>query len=153
MKRMYWILFLIVIVIIGVSVWWWRGTHAPMRTADLSIRGHHYAVEIADTIPLRTQGLSDRPSLETNKGMLFIFPSAQGTPFWMKDMHFSLDFVWINGNMVVGTTVNVPSPGPKTSLLSLPLYYPPSSVDKVLEINAGEVAKWGIQAGDTVEIH
>ncbi|MBM3257286.1 MAG: DUF192 domain-containing protein [Candidatus Liptonbacteria bacterium] len=153
MKRMYWIfVIVIVLAIVLVSVWWIRGKNALMEQHELRVGNRTYIVEIADTIPLRTQGLSGRDKLEEGHGMLFVFGSLGEHPFWMKDMKFPLDFVWINGDRVVGTTERVPAPAPSSSILSLPNYHPPEPIDKMLEINAGEVAKWGIQVGDKVEI-
>ncbi len=120
-----------------------------MRTATLVVGAHSFAVEVADTFPLRAQGLSGRENLEENHGMLFLFNTAGNHPFWMKDMKFALDFVWINGNKVVGTKENV---SPKGSMLSLPIYYPPEEVDMVLELAAGTVARLGVKVGDGVGV-
>ena len=146
---MNWIVIVIVIVIVGLFTWWWRGKNALMRTAALAVGAHTFTVEVADTIPLRAQGLSGREKLEENHGMLFLFTTAGRHPFWMKGMKFALDFVWMYGDKVVGTTENVPPP--KGSLFSLPIYYPPEEVDMVLEVNAGTVARLGIHEGDVVE--
>ena len=153
MKRMYWFFIVIVIVAVIVGVWWFRGKNAPMRQGELRVGSNTYKVEIADTIPLRTQGLSGREKLEAGSGVFFIFSAPGKHPFWMKDMHFPLDFVWINGDTVVGTTENVvPSVPSESSLFSLPLYYSPEPADKVLELNAGEVEKGKIKIGDRVEL-
>ena len=42
------------------------------------------------------KGLGDRKSLPTDEGMLFSFPGSARSCFWMKDMHFSLDMLWLN---------------------------------------------------------
>ena len=60
-----------------------------------------FDVELANTPPLRTQGLSDRPSLPEQTGMLFIFDSGRTSQFWMYRMQFPLDFVWIGENCTV----------------------------------------------------
>ena len=61
-----------------------------------------FDVEIADTAFLQTKGLSGRPSLPKNYGMLFVFDDLGIRKFWMKDVPFPLDFVWIRENKVVG---------------------------------------------------
>lgn len=147
------IIILILIIVVAAGVWWFRGKNVPMRQGELRVGSAAYTVEIADTIPLRSQGLSDRERLEEGHGMLFVFNKPGKHPFWMKGMHFPLDFVWINGDKVVGTTENVSSSVPEeSSLFSLPIYYSPEPEDKVLEINAGEVEKWKIKIGDKVKI-
>ncbi len=48
--------------------------------------------------------------------MLFIFGTGATQTFWMKDMNFALDMIWISGNTVAGFSQNVPAPGPGTQL-------------------------------------
>ncbi len=83
--------------------------------------------------------------------MLFVFPTEQRPGFWMKDMRFPLDFVWISaGRHVAGVTENVPAPSPGTADGALPLYSPDSPVLYVLEVNGGAVRRSGVRAGDPV---
>ncbi|MCR4327997.1 MAG: DUF192 domain-containing protein [Patescibacteria group bacterium] len=149
-KQMQWLPIFIFIVAVGISIWWWRGKHAPANVAMLAMGSHQIFVEVADTIPLRAQGLSGRDGLQDGHGMLFVYKDAGNYPFWMKDMKFPLDFVWIRENKVVGVTDNVPIP--KGSILSLPVYYPPENIDAMLEIRAGVAAELGIRTGDMVEL-
>jgi uncharacterized membrane protein (UPF0127 family) len=118
-----------------------------LPTQTLKVGNAVFSVEIANTTTTRMRGLSGREPLANFEGMLFIFDSPNRYGFWMKDMKFALDFVWIRGAKVVGVTENV-SPPTGASLFSLPQYYPPEDADKVLEIDAGEVAKNNIKAGD-----
>lgn len=119
------------------------------RKTEIAVGGNKFSVEVVSTVAASTRGLSGREKLGDGEGMLFVFPSAWSYPFWMKDMKFAIDFVWIHGNVVVGTTENaVPEPG--KGILSLKIYYPPAPVDRVLEMNAGAVAKYNIRAGDHI---
>ncbi|OGG47170.1 hypothetical protein A2671_01145 [Candidatus Kaiserbacteria bacterium RIFCSPHIGHO2_01_FULL_49_13] len=101
------------------------------------------AVEFADTPALRTKGLSGRELLEEGRGMLFIFENAGRYDFWMKDMHFPIDIIWISSDKkVVGIT---PSLSPET----FPeVYYPPTDVPYVLEVPSGYAATHGLKEGD-----
>jgi len=67
-------------------------------------------------------------------------------------MNFPLDMIWISGNTVDGFAQNVPAPAPGAQLWELPIYTSPTNTDKVLEVNAGTVAKYNIKVGDTVTI-
>ncbi len=103
-------------------------------------------IEVADTPGTRARGLSGRPSLPENHGMLFVFDKADYHPFWMKEMLIPLDFVWIENGRIVEITENVK-----------PEDYPPPNffaskyaTDKVLEINAGAAKKFNIKAGDKI---
>ncbi|HEX7018322.1 MAG TPA: prolipoprotein diacylglyceryl transferase family protein [Patescibacteria group bacterium] len=106
-------------------------------------------VEVVNTPASITQGLSGRSEIGS-EGMLFLFGEKRVPQFWMKDMQFDLDLVWISDNTIVGITENVPHPTPGTQLVNLPHYRPPEAVDAVLEIPAGMAQAWGLKPGDPV---
>lgn len=103
-------------------------------------------VEIADNDKLRTKGLSGRKSLPNTAGMLFIYEKPGYYKFWMKEMNFSLDFVWINDDKIVDLTENI-SPADKNNPI-FPLFTSRSPADKILEVNAGVIKSYGIRIGD-----
>ena len=119
---------------------------AGYKTEQLSIDGTNISVEIADTDALQEQGLSDRDSLGANSGMLFAFPSDQRPEFWMKDMHFPLDIIWIDdsGKIVDITQDILPDSYPST-------VSPKALVRYVLEVNAGFASAHSILVGDSVK--
>ena len=102
--------------------------------------------EISDNEIAREKGLSGRTSLDAGRGMLFSFviPSMHG--FWMKDMNFPIDIVWIDAtHRVVGINDNLqPSSYPNT-------FFPPKNISFVLEINAGAAKEFGIKVGDVLK--
>ena len=55
-------------------------------------------VEVVSKEDDMARGLMYRTSLGPDKGMLFVFPDSEIYQFWMKDMHFSLDMIWIDEN-------------------------------------------------------
>ncbi len=118
---------------------------------NLMVGSEVFEVGIADNVVSRAQGLSGRPYLDEKEGLLFLFSFPRNSGFWMKDMKFPIDIVWINSGKVIGFSENL-QPQPGKSIFSLPIYYPPDIVDPVLEINAGAVAKYNLQAGDTVSL-
>lgn len=115
----------------------------------VKIYNQHLNVEIASDNLTRAKGLSDREILDKNSGMLFTFPSADYHRFWMKDMHFPLDFIWIKDNIVVDLTQNVPYP--KNNDENLEIITPKEPSNNVLEVNAGKILEWNIKIGDVVE--
>jgi hypothetical protein len=118
---------------------------------QLTIGKTSVEIDIADTPALREQGLSGRERLGANEGMLFIFENPAIYSFWMIDMKFPLDMIWISEEKkVVATTKNVPFPVPGTSNAQLPIYNPPSPVQYILEVNAGFADRNGINIGDSV---
>lgn len=96
-----------------------------------------------------SQGLSGRSEIGYD-GMLFIFAEPKTPSFWMKEMQFPLDFIWIDQGKVIDLTENVPPPEPGQALAELPTYTPRIPVTFVLEVPAGSVQEWGVQMGDLV---
>ena len=110
--------------------------------------GTEIKVEIADSSKERSQGLSNRDSLDQNHGLLFIYENKAKHQYWMKDMRFSLDFIWIDDNEIVDITENVtPEDPPKSD------YFAKTPVNRVLEVNAGFVKEHNIKIGDRLDIH
>lgn len=101
--------------------------------------------EVVTTPAQIERGLSGRPFLLENEGLLFVFGRPGLYPFWMKEMHFPLDFVWIDvEKKVVGVTENVmPESYPQS-------FRPPTPVSYVLEVNAGWATGHGVKVGDAV---
>ena len=110
-------------------------------------------VEVVNTLETRNKGLSGRDGLNEGQGMLFVFETQDVSPaFWMKDMSFSIDIIWINDGKVVLISKEVSPPAADTPDRSLPLYTPQSVVDYVLEVSAGFSDQQDIKVGDKVTI-
>lgn len=104
-------------------------------------------VEVADTKASRERGLSGKQKMGDDEGLLFVFDAPGRYGFWMKDMNFALDIIWINQNGVVvaierGVT---PESYPQTFINDAEASY-------VLEINAGLAEKFGLYLGSKVKI-
>ena len=118
----------------------------------VTVGGTTFPVELAITVDQQIQGLSDRSSLALGTGMLFVYEKQSKLTFWMKDMRFSLDMVWIGADCtVVGVTLNAPPPAPGQTDEQLPRFSPGVAARYVLEINAGEVDSESVAPGDPVE--
>ena len=110
-----------------------------------------FVVELAVTPAERNQGLSGHPPLADNEGMLFVFENEAKWTFWMKEMLFPLDMLWIDARCtVVDITENALKPEPGQALQDLPRYFPKTLAQYVLEVNAGTVQQTGISIGDQV---
>ncbi len=115
-----------------------------VRIGDLVIQA-----ETAITAEERGQGLSDRPFLAQDAGMLFFMSGPRVPGFHMRNMQFPLDFIWISATgVVVDVTENVPHPAEAGETLSG--ISPSEPVLFVLEVNAGVVHSAGIGIGDAV---
>ena len=102
--------------------------------------------EVAKSSEQLTKGLGGRDCMNPDQAMLFEFGSAGHYPFWMKDMRFAIDIVWLNSNhQVVYKKSNIsPASYPKTFTNNLPAQY-------VLEILAGRAQQLGITGGTLVD--
>lgn len=116
----------------------------------VEIGGTTILVELATSSIIMEKGLSGRTSLAYNRGMLFIFSKPDKYRFWMPDMHFPLDIVWINDGKVIGIEKNI---SPKFDPASPRFYIPPRPVRYILEVNAGFTKNKGIKIGDNVAFH
>ncbi len=104
-------------------------------------------VEVAAGMMSRARGLSGRQSLDEKSGMLFVFSKPAIHSFWMPDMHFPIDIIWINDGKIVDISANVSN---DFSLLNPRTYKPSQPAQYVLEVNAGFAEKENIKIGDEV---
>jgi uncharacterized membrane protein (UPF0127 family) len=116
---------------------------------DLSIvadgKTHAFKVEIADDDPEREHGLMNRPSMPRDHGMLFEFPDEQERSFWMHNTYIPLDIIYIDHT---GKIVSIQANATPFSETPLPSY---GAATGVLELNGGQAAELGIEAGDVVK--
>lgn len=127
---------------------------AALSKVDTSFTDRERRTIMVGTIPLEvevvtspestTQGLSGREEIGAD-GMLFIFPELRTPRFWMPDMKFDIDIVWLNDDTVVDISASVPKPKPEQK--ALPTYSPSEPVNRVLELPAGKAAELGIVPG------
>ena len=111
-----------------------------------------FEVEVADTPALRERGLTGRDYLEERRGMLYIPEGRFVGPFWTKGMRFPIDFIWIGEDCrVVDVSVNAWPPNPGTPDDQIWRYRSYPSAAYTLEVNAGEVDRFGIRVGDKVK--
>lgn len=120
----------------------------PNNFKYLKIADTILKVEVASTPELQTQGLSGRNGLNENDGMLFVFDHSGVYYFWMKDMNFSIDMIWLDKNLkVIYIEKNAtPESYPKT-------FGPNKDSLYVLEVVPGFSDKHNLKEGDSVLLH
>ncbi len=85
--------------------------------------------------------------------MLFVFQEERQHTFWMKDMLFPLDIIWINSGCAIADIIaDVPNPSPEQEDGALPTYSPSAPGVYVLELNAGVAAASGLRTGDLITL-
>jgi len=110
-----------------------------------------FIVQVAENHLSRAKGLSGQLGLPDNHGMLFIFESPSIQTFWMKDMLFPIDIVWISDTCLVDSiTPDIPIPLVSLETDELPKYQSNNPVKYVLEITQGQTEIRDIKTGDPV---
>lgn len=116
---------------------------------EIVINGQEIEVEIVKGALAQSRGLSGRTDLAENQGMLFIFKTAAPRHFWMKEMKFPIDIIWIKGEQVIGFEENaLPQPGAASR--DLRIYSSAEPADKALEMKAGSIRRLGISPGNVI---
>lgn len=67
----------------------------------INVAGTPVYVVIADTPDAWARGLGNTASLESNQGMLFMFDRDDYYRMWMRDMHYSLDIIWMSEQGII----------------------------------------------------
>lgn len=151
MNRNILIVGLILIILVVIAYFTFDSIQSLTGRKTVDLKGNKIELEIADNTEELEKGLSGRDNLAENKGMLFKFSKADRYTFWMKDMKFPIDIVFINGGKVVTIYENV-KPMTDEKSANQTLYSPKSPSDRVLELNAGQIKKFGIKEGDTIKL-
>lgn len=136
------VLFLLIILI---TFFLSRQTGTTVKVAD-----EKFKVKVAKTDKEKQIGLSDTKKLGEKDGMLFVFDKADKYSFWMREMDFPIDIIYIKGDEVVEVIENAPAPTSDES--DLPIYQSSADADRVLEVNSGVAKKYNITKGTKIEI-
>jgi len=117
-------------------------------SAQTTIANQVIELEVARTPAEQAMGLMYRESLPDNRGMLFIFNPPRPVGFWMKNVRFPLDMVFIRNQKIV----QIASQVPPCKAEPCPVYGPPGSVDQVIELRGGRASELQLQQGDPLKV-
>lgn len=115
------------------------------KIKKITIGNFQVYAEIVEDQKKNELGLGGREKLCKYCGMLFVFNEKGRQNFWMKDMNFPIDILWIDGKEIVHMERNV-SPRDQKHI-----YFSEKPSDKVLELPAGTCDKENIKNGDSIE--
>jgi uncharacterized membrane protein (UPF0127 family) len=147
-KKMHWCsshVFAICVVIIFSGCVSKNKDAIAYREGVIAIDKHEITVDIAKTAQERVRGLSGRDAICETCGMIFVFDDMDVRHFWMKEMVFDIDVVWITDDRIIGLTEHVSHSGQERSV-----FVSPGPVNRVLELPAGYIADHGISVGQKV---
>ncbi len=113
----------------------------------LNLNDKKISLIIADTGESRAKGLSDRESLSGDTAMLFVFNKIGKYGFWMKNMKFPIDIIWLDMfENIIYIEKNVK---PETYPT---VFIPPQNSLYVVEANAGFAEKNDLMVGNILDI-
>ena len=118
------------------------------NSSTVAINEQTFKVEVADEDEERIQGLSNRESVDKDKGMIFVFEEKDKYGFWMKNVNFPLDLIYISDNKIVDIIKNA-EPKAKDAT-DIQIYTPKEEANYVLEINGGLSDEFGFEVGNEV---
>ncbi len=116
------------------------------ETQTIRFKKKTFKVEIADSFFKIAKGLMDHKSIPKNGGMLFIFSSEGRHSFWMLNMKFKIDIIWLDYQ---GRVVHVwKEAEPCKSIFSCRTEKPTKDSRYVVELRAGTADQIGLKLGD-----
>ena len=112
----------------------------------VTIGGVAFNLDVAADDASLARGLSNRTLLPQDAGMLFVFPTEEIVTFWMKDMLFPVDVLFINSS---GSIIDIQTMQTESGVADeqLTRYQSSGPALFALEINAGLAEQFGFQTG------
>lgn len=115
------------------------------REPWVELQGQRFIVEVADDNEERARGLMFRDAMEDGRGMLFIHDNEMNLAYWMKNTKIPLDILYFDSERrLVSQQRDVP---PCSLGNGCPPYPSSGPARYVLELNAGQAAKMGLNDG------
>ena len=119
--------------------------------AEITYLDQKIDVLVADNPIEQQKGLSGTKleSLDAD-GMLFIFKEKEERTFWMHNMNYNLDVIWLADKKIVkiDRDVEAPKDGEEPEYMRSN----PMEVDMVLELPAGKAAEYDFLIGASIEV-
>jgi uncharacterized protein len=119
--------------------------------AAVSVNGFKLIADLALTQDQQIKGLAIRNQLNESEGMLFVFQHPSRQSFWMKDMKFPIDIIWLDANRSVVHVVPNLEPCPIRG--DCPGYLPDRDSLYVLETSAGFSERHNVRVGTQIHFH
>ena len=121
---------------------------AASDSMEWTLPGETITLQIASTSAKEELGLGGRTSLSSTSGMFFVFDTPNTYGFWMKDMEFPLDIIWLDQDFNIVHIEHDLSPSTYPQI-----FYPGSPAKYVIEVNAGTADEFSLKVGQIMNIH
>ncbi|MEX0775247.1 MAG: DUF192 domain-containing protein [Phycisphaeraceae bacterium] len=118
----------------------------------VTIKGHTFNLELALDDASRYQGLSDRPEIAPDTGMLFVFPRPRVLEFVMRRCLVPIDLIYLDpGGRVINTHQMAVEPydRPDAELVHYASDWP---AQFVIELRGGTLAQLQLKPADRIDL-
>ena len=95
----------------------------------------------------RAMGLMFRPSLASDRGMLFLFEAPDFHGIWMKNCKFPIDILWLDADRKI---VHVQEGAPPCTKEPCAVYTPLRRASYVVELGSGQARREKAAVGETI---
>jgi uncharacterized protein len=143
-KNIFVLALVIILLTIGIYFFLVKENIKESEIINVCINDECFSVKEVSTDLERKTGLSNYDFLNENEGMIFVFKEEGKYGFWMKDMNFPIDIIWINKNLEVVDFVENVTPCSENCVS----YLPQENSIYVLEISAGKINELKITKQD-----
>lgn len=144
---------LLLVILLCLSGCAQKGAGSSSDQVEIKLPNNYViSAEVVDTPVERDRGLSGRTSLAANAGMWFVFDQDGRYSFWMPNMNFAIDIIWIDSDFrIVEIISNVlPEPGVPDSQLKLYINQLPARY--ALEVPAGTANAHKLEVGSGLQL-
>jgi uncharacterized membrane protein (UPF0127 family) len=114
-----------------------------------TVDNYKILVDIAITDKQVQEGLAIKNSLNENEAMLFFLGEPEKASFWMKNMKFPIDIIWLNENFSIVHMEHELEPCKST--FDCKSYTPNAEALYVLETINGFAKKHNLEIGDKIQ--
>jgi len=135
------------LIVVATNLFQGRAPFKPTQKA--TIAKHSFKVKVAESEGEKEIGLSQTRKMPNNYAMIFPFGKDGYYSFWMRNMKFPIDIIYINNNKIVKIFPNV---NPPKNNEPLRVYVSDNPSDTVLEINGGLSEKYKFKQGDAIAL-
>ena len=120
------------------------------KKQNIKIGDKNYEIFVTETEEERNTGLAAFENIKDNEGMLFEFPEENFYSFWMKDMKFDIDIIFLDQNKKVIQIFESVQKSSYQNKENHQIYLPKLKSKYVIEIKSGESKKNQLKVGDVI---
>jgi uncharacterized membrane protein (UPF0127 family) len=102
-------------------------------SAQMHLQAKKYTLEVVSNGVEKQKGLGGLVDMPQDQGMLFLSDTSNNQCYWMKDMHFAIDIIWLSAEKKINYIEHNVQPKTYPKSFCHPAKY-------VIELNAGEAA-------------